>query len=226
MLTPERALTIRTSVGWQPSLGELITAHIVTPSLATVESPAGRSGPITAALLDRELRRAPFFTLLKEQEPAGYRKLVDEIHAGLQTSGNAENFQLRLYPMARAVSYERLSRAEDTLLLDYAAMILEQISLLYSESAQVCNRYFGMDLSGAALDTAKYFSEEMLVSETALMAEVLRSSAAREYQPPARHTIKARWNTLMAHIGKRYGINFDLYPISGGKPAQRLAELK
>ena len=207
----ERALTIRSSVGWQPSLGELITAHIVTPSLATVESPAGRSGPITAALLDRELRRAPFFTLLKEQEPAGYRKLVDEIHAGLQTSGNAENFQLRLYPMARAVSYERLSRAEDTLLLDYAAMILEQISLLYSESAQVCNRYFGMDLSGAALDTAKYFSEEMLVSETALMAEVLRSSAAREYQPPARHTIQARWNMLMAHIGKRYGNDAVLF---------------
>ena len=48
--------------------------------------------------------------------------------------------------MAKAVSYERLSHAEDALLLDYAEMILEQISLLYSESAQVCTRYFGMDL--------------------------------------------------------------------------------
>jgi hypothetical protein len=149
--------------------------------------------------------------LLKDQEPDGYRKLIGEIHAGLQSSGNAENFQLRIFPMARAVSYGRLSHAEDTLLLNYAQLILEQISLLYSEGAEVCNRYFGMDLSGAALDNAKYFSEEMLTNETVLMAEVLRSSALRVYQPPTRQTIQARWDMLMALIGKRYGAKAVLF---------------
>jgi hypothetical protein len=90
-------------------------------------------------------------------------------------------------------------------------MILEQISLLYSESAQVCNRYFGMELSGAALDTAKYFPEAMLAKETGLMADVLRSSAAREYQPPAKQTIKTRWDMILALIGKRYGAKAVLF---------------
>jgi len=201
----DQALTVRDTAGWQPSVSELITANIVSPSLATVEPQVGDNGQDTAALLDRELRRAPFFTLLKEQEPEGYRKLVGEIQAGLQSPGNTENIHLRIHPMAKAVSYARLAHAEDTLLLEYAEMILEQISLLYSESAQVCNRYFGMDLRGAALDTTKYFSEEMLAKETGLMADMLRSSAAREYQPPARQTIKARWDMILALIGKRYG---------------------
>jgi len=207
----DHALTVRDAAGWQPSLSELIAANIVSPSPATVETQAGHNDQDTLALLDRELSRAPFFTLLKEQEPEGYRKLVGEIHAGLHSSGNAENIQLRIHPMAKAVSHERLSRAEDALLLDYAEMILEQISLLYSESAQVCNRYFGMDLSGAALDTAKYFPEEMLAKETGLMADVLRSSAAREYQPPARQTIKARWDMILALIGRRYGAKAVLF---------------
>jgi hypothetical protein len=207
----DQALTARDTAGWQPSLSELIAANIVSPSLETAEPQAGHSGEDSLAPFDRKLQRAPFFTLLKEQEPDGYRKLVGEIHAGLQSSGNAENFQLRIHPMAKAVSYERLSHAEDTLLLDYAEMILEQISLLYSESAQICTHYFGMDLSGAALDTAKYFPEEMLAKETGLMAEVLRSSAAREYQPPERQIIKARWDMIMALIGKRYGANAVLF---------------
>ncbi|HEX6768147.1 MAG TPA: hypothetical protein VF208_02250 [Candidatus Binatia bacterium] len=201
----DQALTVRDAAGWQPSVSELITAKIVSPSLATVEPQVGDNGQDTAALLDRELRRAPFFTLLKEQEPEGYRKLVGEIQAGLQSPGNTENIQLRIHPMAKAVSYARLAHAEDTLLLEYAELILEQISLLYSESAQVCNRYFGMDLSGAALDSTKYFSEEMLAKETGLMADMLRSSAARAYRPPARQTIKARWDMILALIGKRYG---------------------
>ena len=207
----DQALTARDTGGWQPSLSELIAANIVSPSLEMAEPQAGHSGEDSLAPLDRKLRRAPFFTLLKELEPEGYRKLVGEIHAGLQSSGNAENFQLRIHPMAKAVSYERLSHAEDALLLDYAEMILEQISLLYSESAQVCTRYFGMDLSGAALDTAKYLPEEMLAKETGLMAEVLRSSVAREYQPPARQIIKARWDMIMALIGKRYGTKAVLF---------------
>jgi len=207
----DQALTVRDPAGWQPSLSELMAANIVSPSPATMETQAGRNDQDTLALLDRELRRAPFFTLLKEQEPEGYRKLVSEIHAGLQSSGNPENMQLRIHSMAKAVSYERLSRAEDALLLDYAEMILEQISLLYSESAQTCNRYFGMDLSGADLDTAKYFSEEMLAKETGLMADVLRSSAARKYLPPARETIKKRWDMLLALIGKRYGANAVMF---------------
>ena len=201
----DQALTVRDAAGWQPSLSELIAANIVSPSAAMVEPQVEYDGPATLARLEHELRRAPFFALLKEQEPEGYRTLVGEIYAGLQSSGNAASFQLRIHPMARAVSYERLSHAEDTLLLDYAEMILEQISLLYSDSAQVCNRYFGMDLSGAALDTAKYFPEEMLAKETGLMVEVLRSSAAREYRPPARQAIAARWNMIMSIIGKRYG---------------------
>jgi hypothetical protein len=218
----EQALTPRDGAGWQPSRSELIAAHIVSPSLATVETQGDHGDQNTLALLDHELRRAPFFTLLKEQEPAGYRKLIGEVHAGLKSSDNSENFQLRIYPMAKAVAYQRLAHAEDTLLLDYAEMILEQISLLYSESAEICNRYFGMDLSGAALDTAKYFSEEMLVNETAIMAEVLRSSATREYQPPARQAIQARWNMLMAHIGKRYGSNAVLFFET--RPAKRDAD--
>ena len=207
----EQALNTRGSAAWQPSLSELIATGIVSPSLAGVESQPGSSGQTPMALLDGELRRAPIFTLLKDQEPDGYRKLIGEIHAGLQSSGNAENFQLRVFPMARAVSYGRLSHAEDTLLLNYAQLILEQISLLYSEGAEVCNRYFGMDLSGAALDNAKYFSEEMLTNETVLMAEVLRSSALRVYQPPTRQTIQARWDMLMALIGKRYGAKAVLF---------------
>ena len=207
----EHALTTRDSAPWKPSLGELIAANIVSPSLAKTEPPAALTDQHTLTQLDRELRRARLFTLLKEQEPAGYRKLVGEIHDGLLSSPNTENFQRRIHPMVKAVSYERLSHAEDNLLLEYAGMILEQISLLYSESAQVCNRYFGMDLSGAALDTAKYFSEEMLATETSIMAGVLRSSATRAYQPPTRHNIQARWNMLMAHIGKRYGENAVLF---------------
>jgi len=207
----EQALTVRDAAGWQPSLSELIAANVISPSLATVEPQVGDNGQDTLALLDRELRRAPFFALLKEQEPEGYRKLVGEIHAGLQSPGNTENIQLRIHPMAKAASYARVAHAEDTLLLEYAELILEQISLLYSESAQVCNRYFGMDLSGAALDSTKYFSEEMLAQETGLMADMLRSSAAREYQPPARQTIKARWDMILAHIGKRYGAKAVLF---------------
>ena len=201
----EQALTTPDTAVWQPSLSELIAANIVSPSLEMAERQADDRDEDVLAPLDRELRRAPFFTLLKEQEPDGYRKLVGEIQAGLLASGHSENFQLRIFPMAKAVSYERLSHAEDSLLLEYAEIILEQISLLYSESAQVCNRYFGMDLSGAALDTAKYFSEEMLAKETGLMAEVLRSSATREYRPPDRQSIKARWDLIMTLIGKRYG---------------------
>jgi len=207
MVFAEQALTVRDAVGWQPSLSELIAANFVSPSLGTLEPQIENDGQDALALLEHELRRAPFFTLLKEQEPEGYRELVGEIYTGLKSSGNAENFQLRIHPMAKAVSYERLSHAEDTLLLDYADMILEQISMLYSDSAQVCNRYFGMDLSGAALDTAKYFSEEMLAKEAGLMVEVLRSSAARAYRPPARQAIAVRWNMIMALIGKRYGAN-------------------
>lgn len=207
----EQALTVRDAAGWQPSLSELIAANIVSPSLATVEPQAGDNGQDTLTLLERELRRAPFFTLLKELEPEGYRKLVGEIHVGLHSSGSTENIQLRIHPMAKAVSYARLAHADDAILLEYAEMILEQISLLYSESALVCNRYFGMDLSGAALDTAKYFSEEMLAKETGLMADLLRSSAAREYQPPARQTIKARWDKILALIGKRYGAKAVLF---------------
>ena len=169
------------------------------------ETLSARGGEETLALLDRELRRAPFFALLKDQEPEGYRKLVGDIHAGLQSSVSAEDFQLRIHPMAKAVSYHRLSQAEDALLLEYAGVILEQISLLYSDNAAICNRYFGMDLSGAALDTTKFFAEEMLAKETDLMAEVLRSSATQEYRPPAKPTIQARWNAILTLIGKRYG---------------------
>jgi len=85
--------------------------------------------------------------------------------------------------MAKAVSYARLAHAEDTLLLEYAELILEQISLLYSESAQVCNRYFGMDLSAPPrLD--KVFFRGDARQRTGLMADMLRSSAARAYRPP------------------------------------------
>jgi len=215
----DQALTARDTEGWQPSRSELIAAHIVSPSLGSLDTKDRPGSPNGLIRLEHELHRATFFTLLKEQEPETYRKIVGEIHAGLLSSGNAENFQLRIYPIAKAAAYERLSRAEDTLLLEYAELILEQISLLYSESAEVCNRYFGMDLSGSALDAAKYFPEEILTSENAVMADVLQSSAGGKYHPPARQTIQARWSTIMALIGKRYGAKAVLFFES--RPANR-----
>ena len=217
----EQALAPHESSGWTPSRSELVAAHIVSPSLARFERPDGYSGQLSLTVLDRELRRAPIFTLIEEREPIGYRRLIGDVYAGLKSSANPESFEQRIYPMAKALSYQRLAHAENALVLDYAEMILEQISSLYSESAQVCNRYFGME-TGAALDTAKYFSEEMLVNESAIMAEVLRSSAKREYQPPAKSTIQARWNMLMALIAKRYGSNAVLFFETG--PANRDAD--
>lgn len=201
----DQALSVRGPNGWEPSNNELVAAKIVNPSPGSGQPQSEHNQKDMLAALDSELRQAQFFTLLKEQEPASYRTLVGEIHAELQSSANARNFHLPIHPMAKAASYARLAHAEDTLLLDYAEMILEQISLLYSDSAKVCNHLFGMDLSGAALETTKYFSAATLAKETNLMVEVLRSSAAREYRPPARQAIEARWNMIMALIGKRYG---------------------
>lgn len=207
----DQALTAPGINGWQPSLSELLAANIVSPAPEVLQFQAGDGEQLSLAVLDRELCRAPLFALLKEQEPEGYRTLVAAIHAGLRSSSHAENLRLRLHPMAKAVAYERLAHAEDRLLLSYAELVLEQISLLYSDSAQLCNRYFGMELSGAALDSAKYFSEEMLAKESSLMAEVLRSSAIGDYRPPAAGAIAARWNMIMALIGKRYGANAGLF---------------
>ena len=215
----DQALTARGDAGWQPSLSELIGANIVSPSVEIVQPQAEQHQLDALTWLDRELRRAQFFTLLKEQEPEGYRKLVGEIHAGLPAPGSAEHLPLRIHPLAKALSYGRLAHAEDGLLLNYAEIILEQISLLYSDSAQLCNRYFGMDLSGAALDSAKYFSEDMLAKESALMAEVLRSSAVGEFRPPAKAAIAARWSMIIALIGKRYGATAAL--LFDPRPAKR-----
>ncbi len=204
----DQALGARDSGGWQPSRSELMAAHIVNPAPAIVVAPSVQEvqeAPQATASVDRELLRARLFALLKEREPEGYRQLIDDIHAGLQSVTSVREFQPRIHPMARAVTYERLSHAEDTLLLDHAKFTLEQISLLYSQSANVCNRYFGMDWSGAVIEMAKYFPEEMLAKEASLMVDVLRSSATKEFRPPAKSTIERRWQALMTRIAKRYG---------------------
>ena len=207
----DQALTTPESAAWQPSLSELTEAKVVSPAVGMFErNPAG-GGQDILAVLDRELTRAPFFALLKEQEPESYRKLAGEIHTALQSSASDQDIQLRIHPMAKAVSYQRLSYAADALLLEYASVILEQISLLYSQGAKVCNRYFSMDLSGAALDAAKYFSEDMLGKEADLMAVVLKSSSEMAYQPPAKEAIQSQWDAIMALIGKRYGARAGLF---------------
>lgn len=190
----DRALSTPSDDIWQPDSGLLTTANVVTSVTdGRTFAASGYGAHPSKESIAAELTRAiPLYRTMQERFPADFAGLVDDcldkVLKGSTKQEMIDGVRAALIPFIA----RHIPEADDDVLMDYDALIVDQYTLLAGNNPTACYEYASG--TGATTNYAAEFPQELLRRELDLEDRVLRTAAAR---PPAGHA-----DVLLAKLRK------------------------
>ena len=205
-----RAFSTPNNDMWKPTHRELLEAGFVTgyPESDEVAVSGFRLGGLEN--LDAEFTKIPLFSVLKTYEPQTYLNVLSEIRSGMQQGKSKAELRGKVFPLVQPVYKQRLPYASDSALFSFASLFVEQGEVLCSVDTNICYDYICGRDRGTKLDIAKYFSKELQEKEFVVMAEVIRSAAEENHQPPHEKEIEKQLAMIFESLSRRYGADVEI----------------
>jgi hypothetical protein len=84
------------------------------------------------------------------------------------------------------------------------------MKVLYAADPALCYEALDLQAQGTMLDVRRYFSEDLVQKEFAVMAEVIRSAAGQAHRPPTEEQIESHFTKVWAALAKRHGNDIQI----------------
>jgi hypothetical protein len=198
----DKALAIPSAEIWRPTLPELTAARVVTNVATGSEFAAsGYGNGVTNESMGEQLvKYLPALAAMKSRLPTDFANVRDTYFEAYQ-SGHTEAqlitlVRSKLLPLIES----HKAKADDSVLIDYAQVIIEQYMALGQKNATMCYRYAAF--GGSNINIATELPQALIQRELALGERVIATSAPR---PPQNDQILGVLSTRLSNaLAKRF----------------------
>ncbi|MGY8705575.1 GYF domain-containing protein [Bradyrhizobium sp. 18BD] len=194
----DRALATKNADMWRPPEAELVSAGVVTRITNGDEyAIAGDGGRLTREEWDKGLQQAaPVYRVMKQKYPKSYDEILDIFADG--TIKGTPRAQVIAEARARLNRLVKLllPRADDTVLIDFGRLVVDQYRALQSQDKVACYRFAsGQGDQGVIRSIPAALTER----ELELDARIL-SSSQNQYASPSNDQT---WGKIVARLNSR-----------------------
>lgn len=200
-----KAFTAPSSEMWKPTHRELFEAGAI--SMYAAHNEVAISGIKLENLdkLESELNENPLFAALKTYESSTYERILRETRIGLQKGRSKGELHRSVFRLAQSLYSRRLPYASNVVLLDFTALLLEQMAVLYAVNPWLCYEYIHNAEQASLTIVTKYFSDELQKKELSVMARVIETAAKTPTTPPSENEIPPHIGMVMAELSSKHG---------------------
>ncbi len=215
----DKALAVPSAEMWRPTLPELTAAHVVTHISTGAEFAAsGYGAGVTKESMGEQLvKYLPALAAMRTRLPADFASVRDTYFDAYQ-SGQTESqlitlVRSKMMPLIEA----HKAKADDSVLIDYARVTMEQYMALGQKNATMCYRYAAF--GGANINISTEVPPALIQRELALAERVIATSAPR---PPQNDQLLGVLSTrLSAAMANRFTPDkLALFQLTNVEPAR------
>jgi hypothetical protein len=194
----DRALATKNADMWQPSESDLVSAGVVTRITSGDEYAIGGDGSRLAREdWDKGLQKVSrVYRVMKEKYPKSYDEILDTFRDGTTKGAPQAQVIAEARTKLNSLIKARLPYADDTDLVDFGRLIVDQYRALQSQDKAACYRF----ASGQSDQNAiRLIPKELTERELELDARIISSNGS---QYGAANNDKA-WEKIAARLNSR-----------------------
>lgn len=124
--------------------------------------------------IDSRLSANPAFTAIKEYEPAMYESMMKQLVEAESSGASAIEIQQIVRPYTTEVVETRMPKASSAALLDYMAVMVEEMAVLEKVNGELCYRFLAPQ-TGAPINPLDYFSKDLLERDFAALGQIIQT---------------------------------------------------
>lgn len=199
----EKALSTPNDNMWEPSVGELLDAHVVTAISSGNEFAAsGIGGNITRnRLIDEIVPQLPLLKPLEDRYPKEFNTLIDRYYKGYTDGLTRDELIIELRSAITSILLPIKANADDDVLVEFGHLIVDQYRAIGQADSADCFLYASG--TGTPKNLNKELPYELQKRELQLEARILETAKTRPALQEA--AISGALNTVIDRMSQRFG---------------------
>lgn len=132
--------------------------------------------------IDSYLSDNPAYAAIKEYEPAIYESIVKQMGEAESSGASAIEIQQLVSPYISEVVETRMPKASSAALLDYMAVMVDEMAVLEKVNGELCYRFL-FPQTGAPSQLSDYLSKDLQERDLAALGQIIQTFDERRRIP-------------------------------------------
>ncbi len=199
----EKAFSTPNKKMWEPTPEELLKAGVVTEvtdgaDFAMSETGFGESHSDPAS----ELSKLPLYATIKQYDPEGYDKLLQEFRKAYKGDYSRAELVARARNYTSQVFQRYAPQAADEPLIAMVRTIVQSLQYLKSQNAELCYAYL---FPNSRMNPSAALSPELQERLMQTMTQVVESAATAQQPRPQEKQVNKTFEGIVSKLVARYG---------------------